>query len=81
VTVAGLFSDPQLAARAQWRVRRHPEIGDQSYCFPAFDLKDMPGDIVSAAPCLGADNDFVFRELVGVTDVEMKAYVERGVFG
>jgi benzylsuccinate CoA-transferase BbsF subunit len=41
----------------------------------------MPGDIVSAAPCLGADNDFVFRELVGVTDVEMKAYVERGVFG
>jgi hypothetical protein len=36
---------------------------------------------VSAAPCLGADNDFVFRELVGVTDVEMKAYVERGVFG
>jgi crotonobetainyl-CoA:carnitine CoA-transferase CaiB-like acyl-CoA transferase len=81
VTVAGLFSDPQLAARGQWRVRRHPEIGDQSYCFPAFDLKDTPGDIVSAAPCLGADNDFVFRDLVGLTDAEMKSYADCGVFG
>jgi benzylsuccinate CoA-transferase BbsF subunit len=81
VTVAGLFSDPQLTARQHWRVRRHPEIGDQAYCFPGFDLEATPGDIVSAAPCLGADNDFVFRELVGVTEVEMKAYAERGVFG
>ena len=81
VTVAGLFSDPQLAARRNWRVRRHPEIGDQSYCFPAFDLEDAPGDIVGAAPCLGADNDFVFRELVGLTEAEMQAYAGKGVFG
>jgi crotonobetainyl-CoA:carnitine CoA-transferase CaiB-like acyl-CoA transferase len=81
VTIAGLFSDPQLAARRQWRVRRHPEIGDQAYCFPSFDLEGVPGDIVSAAPCLGADNDFVFRELVGLTDAEMRTYAERGVFG
>jgi benzylsuccinate CoA-transferase BbsF subunit len=81
VTIVGLFSDPQLAARRQWRVRRHPEIGDQAYCFPAFDLEGAPGDIVSAAPCLGADNDFVFRELVGLTDAEMKTYADSGVFG
>lgn len=81
VSIAGLFSDPQLAARRHWRVRRHPEIGDQAYCFPGFDFEEAPGDIVSAAPCLGADNDFVFRELVGVSAEEMKAYAERGVFG
>lgn len=81
VTMKGLFSDPQLRARRHWRVRRHPEIGDQSYCFPGFDLEETPGDIVSAAPCLGADNDFVFRELVGLTDAEMGAYADRGVFG
>jgi benzylsuccinate CoA-transferase BbsF subunit len=81
VTVAGLFSDPQLRARRHWRVRRHPEIGDQSYCFPGFDLEEAPGDIVSAAPCLGADNDFVFRELVGVSEAEMQAYADDGVFG
>jgi crotonobetainyl-CoA:carnitine CoA-transferase CaiB-like acyl-CoA transferase len=80
VTIAGLFSDPQLSARHQWRIRRHPEIGDQAYCFPGFDLEQAPGDITSAAPCLGADNDFVFRELVGVSDTEMQAYRDEGVF-
>jgi len=81
VTVAGLFSDAQLAARQHWRVRRHPEIGDQAYCFPGFDLAEAPGDIVSAAPCLAADNDFVFRELVGVSAAEMQAYADEGAFG
>jgi crotonobetainyl-CoA:carnitine CoA-transferase CaiB-like acyl-CoA transferase len=81
VTIAKLFSDPQLGARRHWRVRRHPEIGDQTYCLPGFDLKEAPGDIVSAAPCLGADNDFVFRELVGVSEAEMQAYTDNGVFG
>ncbi len=81
VTVAGLFGDPQLTARRHWRVRRHPEIGDQAYCFPGFDLKEAPGDIVAAAPCLGADNDFVFRELVGLSKAEMQAYADDGVFG
>jgi benzylsuccinate CoA-transferase BbsF subunit len=80
VEVAELFSDPQLVARRQWRVRRHSEIGDQTYCIPAFDLESAPGDIVSAAPCLGADNDFVFRELVGVSEAEMQAYQKTGVF-
>jgi benzylsuccinate CoA-transferase BbsF subunit len=81
VTIAGLFSDPQLGARHHWRVRRHPEIGDQAHCFPGFDLAEAPGDIVSAAPCLAADNDFVFRELVGVSETEMQDYTDKGVFG
>jgi crotonobetainyl-CoA:carnitine CoA-transferase CaiB-like acyl-CoA transferase len=81
VTMAELFSDPQLAARRHWRVRRHPEIGDQAYCFPGFDLEETPGDIVSAAPCLAADNEFVFRELVGVSEAEMQTYTDNGVFG
>jgi crotonobetainyl-CoA:carnitine CoA-transferase CaiB-like acyl-CoA transferase len=80
VTIAGLFSDPQLSARHQWRIRRHPEIGDQAYCFPGFDLEQAPGDVMSAAPCLGANNDFVFRELVGVSDAEMQTYRNEGVF-
>jgi crotonobetainyl-CoA:carnitine CoA-transferase CaiB-like acyl-CoA transferase len=79
--ISELFSDPQLLARRSWRVRRHQEIGDQAFCFPAFDLQSVPGDIVSAAPRLGADNDFVFRDLVGVSNEDMKRYAERGVFG
>jgi benzylsuccinate CoA-transferase BbsF subunit len=81
VTTAGLFSDPQLAARRQWRERRHPEMGDQAYSFPGFDLTELPGDIVGPAPCLGADNDFVFRDLLGLTEAEYEAYRQRGIFG
>jgi benzylsuccinate CoA-transferase BbsF subunit len=81
VEVAGLFHDPQLLARRHWRVRRHPEMGAQSYCLPGFDLEESPGDIVSAAPCLGADNDFVFRELVGLSAAEMQSYADKGIFG
>lgn len=81
VTVAELFSDPQLAARRQWRVRRHSEMGDQAYSFPGFDLTEAPGDIVGPAPCLGADNEFVFRDLIGLSEKEFATYQERGVFG
>jgi benzylsuccinate CoA-transferase BbsF subunit len=81
ITMSGLFSDPQLLARGQWRVRRHPEMGDQAYCFPPFDLDEMPGDIVAPAFCLGADNEFVFRDLVGLGEAEFATYRQSGVFG
>jgi crotonobetainyl-CoA:carnitine CoA-transferase CaiB-like acyl-CoA transferase len=81
VTMEGLFSDPQLAARRQWRVRRHAEMGDQAYSFPGFDLTEAPGDIVGPAPCLGADNEFVFRDLLGLAEAEFETYNKNGVFG
>jgi benzylsuccinate CoA-transferase BbsF subunit len=81
VTIAGLFTDPQLLARRNFRVRRHPEIGDHCYCFPGFDLVDAPGDIIGPAPCVGADNDVVFRDLVGMSEAEYESYRSRGVFG
>jgi crotonobetainyl-CoA:carnitine CoA-transferase CaiB-like acyl-CoA transferase len=80
VTMSGLFSDPQLAARGQFRVRRHAEMGDHAYCFPGFDLADAPGDIVGPAPCVGADNAFVFRDLVGLSEAEYESYRQQGVF-
>jgi benzylsuccinate CoA-transferase BbsF subunit len=80
VTMSGLFSDPQLCARRQFRVRRHPEMGDHAYCYPGFDLAEAPGDIVGPAPCVGADNDFVFRDLIGLSEAEYEAYRGRGVF-
>jgi len=81
VTMAGLFADPQLHARRNFRVRRHPEMGDHCYCFPGFDLAEAPGDIIGPAPCVGADNDFVFRDLLGLSEVEYESYRSRGVFG
>ncbi len=79
-TVADLFRDRQLVHRGTWRRRRHPVIGDQAYCFPAFDLDDAPGDVTAAGPRLGADNETVFREFLGMTDDEYAAYRAQGAF-
>jgi hypothetical protein len=78
--MAGLFADPQLCARRQFRVRRHSEMGDHAYCYPGFDLAEAPGDIVGPAPCVGADNDFVFRDLIGLSEAEYESYRQQGVF-
>ena len=79
-TVADLFTDPQLVSRGQWRRRAHPVIGEQAYCFPAFDLSETPGEITGAAPTLGADNHSVFRDLLGLSAAEYAAFETAGAF-
>jgi crotonobetainyl-CoA:carnitine CoA-transferase CaiB-like acyl-CoA transferase len=79
-TMADLFADPQLIARRHWRRRRHPVIGEHAYCGPAFELSETPGEVASAAPLLGADNDKVFREILGLSDSDYAAMREAGAF-
>jgi len=78
--VADLFDDRQLVHRRTWRRRYHPLIGEQAYCFPAFDLSDTPGDITAAAPRLGADNETVFRDFLGMSVEEYAACQAQGAF-
>ncbi|MDD2735700.1 MAG: CoA transferase [Desulfuromonadaceae bacterium] len=73
-TIADLFEDPQLLYRRLWHRRRHPVIGEHNYQFPGFNLAITPGDVTAPAPCLGADNETVFRNLVGLTDEEYQHY-------
>jgi len=77
-SVADLFTDPQLVSRRHWRRRRHPVIGDQAYCFSAFELSETPGDITAAGPVLGADNERVFREFLVLSDEEFNALRAKG---
>jgi len=77
-SIADLFTDPQLVSRRHWRRRRHPVIGDQAYCFPAFELSETPGDVTAAGPVLGADNERVFREFLGLSDDEFNALRAKG---
>jgi benzylsuccinate CoA-transferase BbsF subunit len=80
-TMADLFTDPQLLARRQWRRRRHPVIGEHAYCGPAFLLSDTPGEVTAPAPLLGADNDKVFRDFLGLSGAEVSALRDAGAFG
>ncbi|OGA02620.1 MAG: CoA-transferase [Betaproteobacteria bacterium RIFCSPLOWO2_02_FULL_64_12] len=78
--MADLFTDTQLAARRQWRRRPHPVLGNHAYCMPAFELPEMPGEVTLAAPLLGAHNDKVFREYLGLTEAEYTQAQAAGAF-
>ncbi|MFZ2650543.1 MAG: CoA transferase [Burkholderiaceae bacterium] len=77
-SVAELFSDAQLQARRQWRRRPHAVLGEQAYGYPAFELSETPGDIYSAAPCLGEHNQFVFGELLGLDPQRLETLRDQG---
>jgi crotonobetainyl-CoA:carnitine CoA-transferase CaiB-like acyl-CoA transferase len=79
-SVAELFTDPQLAARGQWRRRVHDFIGEHAYCAPAFRLSAAPGEVRSAAPTLGHDNEAVFRGMLGLSAEEYCAFEAAGAF-
>jgi crotonobetainyl-CoA:carnitine CoA-transferase CaiB-like acyl-CoA transferase len=79
-SVADLFDDPQLAARHQWQRKRHPVIGEHSYSGPPFILSETPGEVTRPALMLGADNETVFRELLGLSAEEYAAYEAAGAF-
>ncbi len=78
-SVADLFTDPQIAHRRTWRVRKHPEIGDASYYYPGIELDEMPGDVTAPAPLIGQHNELVFRDFLGLSDAEWKTYKDNGV--
>lgn len=79
-TIADLFSDPQLKHRNTWRRRKHPEIGEQAYLMPGFELSATPADIRHAAPVLGGDNELVFRSFLGMGADEFDDYMAKGAF-
>ena len=71
-----MFEDPQLAARGHYRKLVHPEAGPARYDGPPFTLSDTPLD-VRPAPMLGEHNEYVFRDLLGLSEDEIsEGYAE-----
>jgi crotonobetainyl-CoA:carnitine CoA-transferase CaiB-like acyl-CoA transferase len=76
-----LAEDPQLAARNFFVRLEHPVLGATvSDRFPVRFEEDLTGSW-KAAPLLGEDNRYVFRELLGLTEDEFASYIEKGVIG
>jgi crotonobetainyl-CoA:carnitine CoA-transferase CaiB-like acyl-CoA transferase len=75
-----LANDPQLTGRGFFMKLKHPVLGeiltDRSPI--RFEQEDPPEDW-KASPLLGADNEYVYRQLVGMTESEVASYLERGI--
>jgi benzylsuccinate CoA-transferase BbsF subunit len=67
-----LYKDAQLAHRNFFVKLRHPEIGTPAYPQQAdFILSRTPREITLPSPCLGEHNEYVYKELLGMTDDEI----------
>ena len=78
-TAEDLFNDPQLKHREHFRFLKHREIGVHAYQTPAYRLSKTPCSIEKAAPCLGEDNEYVYKEILGFSDDEIAELLLEGV--
>jgi len=65
-----IFNDPQLKHRGFFRLCKHSVIGEHHYRDMGFHLSKTP-DTRFAGPALGEHNEYVFKELLGMSDDEI----------
>jgi crotonobetainyl-CoA:carnitine CoA-transferase CaiB-like acyl-CoA transferase len=78
-TCEDLFNDPQLKHRQHFRFLQHTVIGRHAYHSPAYRLSRTPCHIWKAAPCLGEDNEHVYKQILGYSDDEVADLLVDGV--
>ncbi len=73
-----LNNNPQLAARNYYPLLKHTEIGPSCYSNPPFKLSESSVEVRQAAPCLGEHNEYVCREILGLTDEQFIELLQSG---
>ena len=73
-----IAEDPQLKYRGHYRVLKHSVMGYHRYDALGFRLSKTP-DSQFAAPALGQDNEYVYKELLGLSDDEIADLLVEGV--
>ena len=74
-----LFNNPQLKYRKHYVFLNHTFIGRHAYHAPAFRFSKTPYRLWKAAPCLGEDNFYVYREILGFSEDEISDLMAEGV--
>ena len=67
----GIVNDPQAEHRRAFRWLNHREIGPVIHNSTSYHLSKTPAHISKAGPCLGEDNDYVYKEILGYSDDEI----------
>ncbi len=72
-------NDPQLRERQSFVKLTHPVIGECNHPTQPVKLSDSPASLFTS-PCLGQHNDYVYKELLGMSIEECEALANEGVF-
>jgi crotonobetainyl-CoA:carnitine CoA-transferase CaiB-like acyl-CoA transferase len=71
--------DPQIAHRGVFFEMDHPVIGEARFEGNPFRASSVSEDHWRSAPLLGEDNEYVFKQIVGVPDEEYDELCAEGV--
>jgi len=75
----GLAYDPHLLER-DWFVKlQHPTLGKNVSDSSPIRFGQRSTSNWKSSPLLGEDNQYVYTELIGLTDQEFSSYVEKGI--
>ena len=74
-------ADPQLNAREFFETVSHRESGTHRYPGMLWKMSKTPGSIRQAACCLGQHNDYVYRDLLGLSDDDVDRLRQDGHIG
>jgi len=74
-----LANDPQLGQRGFFVELDHPELGKTISDATPIRLSDTPAQYNRSAPSPGQDNDYVYQQLLGMSDREITELGERGI--
>ena len=76
-----LVEEPHLNEHGLFEMVTHPEAGTHPYIGMYAKFSKTPGSIRMPAPCLGEHNQYVFGELLGLSQEEMVQLEEEGIIG
>ncbi len=78
-TPKDLLEDPQLKARNHFRVvEGHPNIGRQSVHGPQAHMSMTPPEVGRFLGPMGYDNEYVYKEILGMSDNEIRELTAAG---
>jgi benzylsuccinate CoA-transferase BbsF subunit len=78
-SASDLAQDPQLRERGFFIELDHPQLGKTVSDAVPIRLSDTPPRYTRPAPLLGHDNDYVYGELLGLSEVELTELKEQGI--
>ena len=74
-----IYDDPQLASRDYFVPLEHAVMGKPKYdAQGCFILSKTPRRLVRASPCVGEHNEYVFKDLLKMTDDEIAEHLIDG---
>jgi len=76
-----LLEDAHLNERGFWGMHTHPQAGTWKIEGPTWRLSEAPDFHWKPAPCFGQHNDYLFRDLLGLSDEEIRQLEEEQIIG